>query len=424
MYIAAHYALKLEIILSTNYTSSWKILLQNSNLRKMFFAYFISFTGSSMAPIAMAFGILELTGSTKDTAFVIATPTFASILVLVLGGVLADRSSRQKIIVGAESTAMLVQLVIATLFLTGNASISAMIVLMLINGITIAFNAPAATGFITQLVDKKDLQATNALLGIARNLALIMGAALGGLLVAFIGAGWTILIDAISFGLSALFVYSIIPNKQVKHHPESIVKELVLGWKEFTHHKWIWVIVLQFAFVVAGIDAFMGLLGPSVAKDYLNGPSDWGLIAGAVGLGTLIGGLIAFKLTVKYPMRLATICVLFFSLIPLAMAISLPFYLIMLSAVLAGLGIQIFSVIWFTTLQIKIPAEMLSRVCAYDHIGSISLAPLGIVVSGFLYEYFGYQIVLILAALIIIVPTLLVLLVKDVWKMHANHSSL
>jgi MFS family permease len=388
----------------------------------MFFAYFISFTGTAMAPIAMAFGILELTGSTKDTAFVIATPTFASILVLILGGVIADRSSRQKVIISAEGSAMVVQLIIATLFLTGNASISAMIFLMLINGVTVAFNAPAATGFITQLVDKQDLQGTNALLGIARNIALIVGAALGGLLVAFIGAGWTILIDAISFGISSLLVYSIIPKEQVKHQPESIVKELVSGWKEFTQHKWIWVIVLQFAFVVAGIDAFMGLLGPSVAKDYLNGPSDWGLIAGAVGLGTLIGGLIAFKLKVKYPMRLATLCVLFFSFPPLAMAISLPFYLIILSAILAGLGIQIFSVIWFTTLQTKIPPEMLSRVCAYDHIGSISLAPLGIVVSGFLYEYFGYQIVLILSSLIIIVPTLLVLLVKDVWKMPADNT--
>jgi len=385
----------------------------------MFFAYFISFTGTSMAPIAMAFGILELTGSTKETAFVIAMPTLASILVLVLGGVIADRSSRQRVIVRAESAAMLVQLIIATLFLTGYASITAMIILMLINGVAIAFNAPASSGFITQLVAQKDLQATNALLGMARNMALIIGAALGGTLVALIGAGWTILIDAISFGFSGLLVYTIVPKQQIKHQPDSIVKELVLGWKEFTAHKWIWVIVLQFAFVVAGIDAFMGLIGPSVAKDYFNGPSDWGLIAGAVGCGTLIGGVIAFKLTVNYPMRLATICVLFFSLIPLAMAISSPLYIIILSAILAGLGIQIFNVIWFTMLQTKIPAEMLSRVCAYDHIGSISLAPLGIVIFGFLYDFLGHQFVLILMAFIIIIPTLLVLLVKDVWKMRA-----
>jgi hypothetical protein len=73
------------------------------------------------------------------------------------------------------------------------------------------------------------------------------------------------------------------------------------------------------------------------------------------------------------------------------MAVPLPLYLIILSAVIAGFGMQIFSVIWFTTLQLKIPVQMLSRVSAYDHIGSISLAPLGIIISDFLYESIGYQ---------------------------------
>ena len=410
--------------MSSTHGTSWQTLLGDHNLRKMFVAYFISFAGSAMAPIAMAFGVLELTGSSKDAAFVIASPTFASILVLILGGVIADRASRQKVIVSAECAAMLVQFMIALLFLTGHATVTALIVLMMVNGVAVAFNAPAATGFIIQLVEKKDLQATNALLGTARNMALIIGAALGGLLVASIGAGWTILIDAISFALSALLVFTIKPKKQKRNESTSIIHELVGGWKEFISHKWIWVIVLQFAFVVAGIDAVMGLLGPSVAKDYLNGSADWGLIAGGVGVGTLIGGLIAFKLKVKYPMRLATICVLFFSAVPLTMAVPLPLYLIVLSAILAGVGIQIFTVIWFSTLQLKIPAQMLSRVSAYDHIGSISLAPLGIVLSGFLYEMIGYQWVLVLAALLIIVPTLLALMVKDVWAMKSESALL
>jgi len=410
----------MDSALSTNYTSSWKVLLRNPNLRKMFCAYFISFTGTAMAPIAMAFGVLELTDSTHDTAFVIAAPTFASILVLLLGGVVADRVSRKKVIILAESLSMLVQLIIAALFLTGYANLLNMIILMLINGVAIAFNAPASSGFITQLVDKKDLQATNALLGMARNSAVIIGAALGGLLVSIVGIGWTIFIDAISFGFSALLVFSILPNAQQKSAPSSLLNELIFGWKEFISHKWIWVIVLQFAFVVSGIEALMGLIGPSIAKDYLNGASDWGLIAGAVGFGTLLGGLVAFKLKVKYPMRLGTICVLFFSLIPIAMALSLSLYWILLAAVMAGLGMQIFGVIWFTTLQIKIPATMLSRVCAYDHIGSICLAPLGIVFSGFLYEALGAQWVLLLISGIIIIPTLLTLIVKQVWTMKSE----
>ncbi len=66
---------------------------------------------------------------------------------------------------------------------------------------------------------------------------------------------------------------------------------------------------------------------------------------------------------------------------------------------------QIFAVLWYTTLQQKVPAHMLSRVSAYDHLGSIALAPLGIVVAGFLFELIGYRTTLWVAAIRVIVPT-------------------
>ena len=86
----------------------------------------------------------------------------------------------------------------------------------------------------------------------------------------------------------------------------------------------------------------------------------------------------------------------------------------MLTAFCGGIAGQIFGVIWYTALQKKIPSEMLSRVSAYDHLGSIALAPLGIVAGGYLFEYFGFQLALLVAAAMIIVPTVAVLFVKDV----------
>ena len=73
-------------------------LLRRPDVGRLFVAYLITYAGTAMAPIAMAFGVLELTGSTEDAAIVIAAPTLASIAVLLIGGVLADRTSRQKII--------------------------------------------------------------------------------------------------------------------------------------------------------------------------------------------------------------------------------------------------------------------------------------------------------------------------------------
>ena len=395
-------------------------LLRKPDIRKLFIAYLISYTGTAMAPIAMAFGVLELTGSTSDSGIVIAAPTLASIVVLLLGGVLADRTSRQRVMVFAELLAMLAQFAIALLFLMDIATVPVLVVLALINGVAIALNIPAATGMVTQLVEKDELQGLNALLGIARNGAVTGGAALGGLLVASFGAGITLMLDALSFGLSALLVVSLKPASQTAPEKASFIHDLRLGWKEFTSHTWLWIIVLQFAFVVAALESVIGLLGPAIVRNKMGGAANWGFIAASLGAGTLVGGLLAMKINAKYPMRFGTYCVFLLSGIPLALAVPFSVIAIACTAFLAGAGIQIFAVIWYTTLQTKIPSHMLSRVSAYDHLGSIALAPIGIVVAGFLFEKIGAQPTLAIAALTIILPTALALGVRDVRMMTSG----
>jgi predicted MFS family arabinose efflux permease len=390
----------------------------------MFTAYLISYTGTAMAPIALAFGVLELTGSTADASFVIAAPAAATIAVLLLGGVIADRTSRQRVIYRAELVAMTTQLVVAGLFLTGSATVPALAALMLVNGVAMAFHAPAATGLVIQLVDARDLQPTNALLGIARNSAVTGGAALGGVLVATIGSGATLLVDAASFGVSAALVYSLEPKAQELPQATSVIEDLKLGWREFTAHTWLWVIVVQFSLVVAGGEAVFGLVGPAVTRDYMGGATDWGFIVAGFGIGTLVGGVMAMRLRPARPMRLATICVFFFAGVSLALAVPTPITGVMFAAVVSGCAGQIFAVLWYTTLQTRIPATLLSRVSAYDHLGSIALAPLGIVAGGLLYEAVGFRITLLIAAATTLVPTALALCVRDVRTMTADSGTM
>ncbi len=392
-------------------------LLRAPNVQRLFIAYLITYSGTAMAPIAMAFGVLELTGSTRDASIVIAAPTAASIVVLLFGGVIADRVSRQRVIVAAELAAMGAQLVLGYLFLSDTASIPLLTTFMLVNGVAMAFHAPAVAGLIVQLVDKHDLQATNAILGIARNSATIGGAALGGMLVALVGAGWTLLADAATFAVSALLVAGLTPRAQRPPEAASLLEDLRLGWREFTRHTWLWTIVLQFSLVVAAIDATFGLLGPAVARDALGGPTHWGFIMAGFGLGTLGGGLLAIRLRPVHPMLLGSCLVFVFAAIPMTLAVPLHTSWIIVAAVAGGFAGQIFGVLWYTTLQRKVPSELLSRVSAYDHMGSIVLAPLGIVVGGILYEALGPRATLLIAAAAIIVPTLAVLCVHDVRTM-------
>lgn len=395
-------------------------LLRRRDVGRLFAAYLVTYTGTAMAPIAMAFGVLELTGSTRDTSFVIAAPTFASIGVLLIGGALADRTSRQRIIVLAECLAMLAQLALAALLLTGAATVPVLTLLMLVNGVAMALNAPASMGLIVQIVDREELQTVNALLGTARNGAMAGGAALAGVLVATVGAGATLLIDAVSFGISAGLVLSLRPRLQAPPEAGTILQDLRLGWKEFVSHTWLWVIVLQFSLLVAVHESVFGLLGPAVTRELMNGPRDWGFIAASFGIGTLVGGVVSLKVSPRHPMRFATLCTFFFCGPALVLAAPLSVYLVAATAFVDGIAGQIFAVIWYTTLQKKIPAHMLSRVSAYDHLGSIALAPLGIVAAGFLYEHIGHRATLWISAGMVILPTLAALSVRDVRMMTSS----
>ena len=312
--------------------------MRRPDIRNLFIAYLVTYTGTAMAPIAMAFGVLELTGSTEDAAIVIAAPTFASIAVLLLGGVLADRTSRQRVIVFAETLAMLAQLSIAYLFLSGTATLPALTLLMLVLGVGMALNAPASTGMIIQIVDREHLQAVNALLGTARNGAMAGGAALGGILVSTFGAGITLGVDAISFGVAALLVLSLNPKRQSRPAKASLLEDLRLGFREFVSHTWLWVIVLQFSLLVAVHDSVFGLLGPAVAREHLNGAQDWGLIAASFGIGTLTGGIVSLRLKPRYPMRFATLCTFAFGGIPAALSIPFPVGLVAAAAFVQGVA--------------------------------------------------------------------------------------
>lgn len=395
-------------------------LLKSPDFTRLFCAWLITFTGTAMAPVAIAFGVLGLTGSTAASSFVIAAPTAASIAILLIGGALADRASRQRQIVIAEALAALAQSIIAALFVTGHANVPLLAGLMLVNGIAAALNSPAATGFIPQVVDRNDLQAANSLLGAARNGATTLGAAVAGVLVAFTGAGVTIAIDAATFVVSALLIASIKARPQPMAEKASLLSDLTAGWREFTAHQWLWTIVLQFSLVVAAGDAVFGLLGPAVAKMSMNGPVDWGFIAASFGVGTIGGGLIAIRLNVHRPMLFGTLCVFFWAGLPVALSVPASMPVAAAAAFTGGFTGQIFAVLWYTTLQTRVPGHLLSRVSAYDHLGSIALAPLGIVVGGFLFEAIGPRPTLLIAAGTVIVPTALVLLVPDVRRMTAD----
>jgi len=407
-------------IVSASHVRDGLALLRERDFSKLFGAHLVAWFGTSMAPIAMAFGVLQLTGSARDTGIVVAAQTVAQVLVLMFGGVVADRISRRRVMVAADLLAMMSQATMAAAFIFGFAEVPLLVVLMVCNGIALAFHNPALVGFIPQVVKPEKLQAANALLGTARSGAFSLGAACAGVLVALFGSGATIAIDALGFGVAAILVSRIVAASPVSTRASTLLQDLRSGWTEFVSHRWLWVIVLQFAFVVAASQSVYGLIGPTVANQSMGGAPAWGFITAGFGIGTLCGGFLALRLTVVRPMRVATCCVFAWAAPALLLAITTTVWPIVLATLVHGVCSQVFGVLWFTTLQRKIPADMLSRVSAYDNLGSIALAPLGIIAAGVLLESVGARTTLLIAVAMIVVPTALALLDRDVRQMRLD----
>ncbi len=398
-------------------------MLRERDFAHLFWARLVSAFGTAMAPVAMAFAILDLTGSATSVGIVLASETGAVLLFQLLGGTLADRGSRKRMMVLADAMATTSQGTIALLLVTGQAEIPVLAGLMAVTGVSFALHGPASVGLVPQVVERQRLQPANALLSLAQSAAFGLGAASAGVLVATVGAGWALAIDAASFAVSAVIVAGVRPRPQLRRESVGLLRDLRDGWREFTSHRWLWTIVLQFSLVVAAWQGSFAVVGPTVAKRMLGGPTDWGWIAGMFGAGLVAGGLLAMRIEVRRPMLVATCCVFAHAVPLLLLAGPSPVWMIAAGAFVAGVGGQIFGVLWFTTLHTRVAPEALSRMSAYDILGSIALAPLGEAAAGPVLESIGTTYTLWIAAAMIIVPTAAVLAVPEVRQLRSQPPS-
>ena len=341
----------------------------------------ISMLGSAMAPIALAFAILSLTHSPRDLGIVLAVRSLSIVVFLLLGGVVSDRLPRNVVMVGSCVLAGLAQSAVAGLLLAGSAHLVVLALLQLVNGAASAFTLPATSAVVPQTVPAGVLRQANALVRMGRNAASIAGAALGGVMVAVFGPGWGIAADAATFFIAAA-LFAGVRVGRVTGSGAGMVRDLVEGWREFWARTWLWAIVVQFAFINMAYGAAFNVLGPLVAEQHLGGAAAWGIIVAAEGIGLILGGGLSAWRHHRRPL-LAGNNALFLQLPMLSLlALAAPLVLVAVAAVVAGVGLEIFGVRWVTTMQEQIPAEMQSRLFAYDGLGSFLFVPIGNALAG------------------------------------------
>jgi MFS family permease len=392
--------------------------LRHREFRLLFTGRATTILGSAMAPVALAFAVLDITGSKTDLGLVLAARSLPQLLFLLVGGIWADRLPRHRVMVASDLVSGASQAAVAALLITGNAEIWHLVAFGIVNGTSTAFFFPASQGIVPQTVPPGLLQQANALLRLVLNGSFIGGAALGGLLVAAFGSGTAIAIDSATFFAGAVFIGAMRLPASLRLESTNFLADLAVGWKEFRARTWLWVIVLQFSFVNAVEGGALNVLGPVVAEEELGGARDWGLILAAQALGMVAGGLLGLRFQPRRMLLVATLAILLMPgvLVTLGFPLALP--LIVGAAFLAGIGIEMFGILWDTTMQQQIPGEMLSRLYSYDMVGSIALMPIGYAVAGPVAELLGVQTTLWAAAGVAVAATLPVLLVRDVQRLE------
>lgn len=382
--------------------------------RLLFLARTISVFGNFVAPVAIAFAVLNLTGSTSDLGLVLAARMVPQVVFLLLGGIWADRLPRHLVMVVSDLVTGAAQAATAVLLFAGSAEICHLIVLQAIGGTAFAFFFPASTGLVPQTVDRSSLQQANALLRMTLNVSTISGAIVGGLVVSAIGSDWALLLDAATFLVSAGFLAAMRISRGQRLEAPNFTRELREGWHEFASRTWLWVIVIAFGFLNAAYVGAINVLGPDVARRELGGATAYGLIVAAQGLGLLLGGVGGLRFRPSRPLFVGCAAVLFTPPTLVLMALAAPLPLIVAAAMLMGAGIETFAIYWDTSLQQHVPQHSLSRVSSYDALGSFVFIPLGQVAIGPVAEAIGVDAALFIAAGIVIVALLGALAVADV----------
>lgn len=388
--------------------------LRERNFRLYFSSRVVNLLGSLMAPVALAFAVLEISDSPTALGVVLAAHSVPMVVFLLAGGVLADRFGRTLVIQSSNVLAGLTQLAIAFLVISGTAEIWHLVVLTAVNGVAAAAALPALASVLPQLVPRAQLQQANVLVSMARSGLSVVGPTVSSLIVVGVGPGWALAVDGLAYlGAAALLAPIRLP-RPVRAVGGSAIRDLREGWGYFRSTTWLWVVVLAFSVICAVHQGGFFTLGPVLAKDTAIGERGWGLILSAEALGLLVTGFVLLRVRLERPLFWGMLGTVLYAAPLVALGLTDSLLLVVLAAFVAGAGIEVFGLGWQLAMQENVPDDMLSRAFSFDALGSFAAIPLGQLLAGPLALAFGLQPVMLVAGLALAGVALLTLLSPSV----------
>jgi MFS family permease len=376
-------------------------VLRHRQFALLFAGQALSLVGDRLFLVAMPFAVLSIPGAgAREVGLVLGASALSVAVFVLIGGVVADRLPRQLTMLVSDGVRAGSQGLSAGLLLSGRATVWDLVVLQAVYGASEAFFRPAMLGLVPQVVEPGEEQPANALLALSANASLVVAPAVGGLLVAALGAGGALAVDAGTFVLSALSLMLLRPRPSARTAGTTFLADLRGGWAEVRSRSWVWSTLLAFSAYHALVLPALFVLGPQVALVFRNGATSWGWITAGFGVGAVAGSLLALRWKPSRPGVMIGATLSLASAQAAICASTMPTWSVVALEAVTGVGVALCFTVWETLLQERIPAEAQSRVSSFDYLGSLTLMPVGYVLIGPVAEHVGVRTTAVAASVI------------------------
>ena len=364
--------------------------LRHRNFRLFFGGQLISLIGTWMQNIAQAWLVYRLTGS----SLLLGTVGFASqipvFLLAPIGGMVADRHNRHRVVIGTQTASMVLALILAALTLGGVVQVWQIMVLAALLGVVNAFDIPARQAFIVEMVGREDLMNAIALNSSMFNGARIIGPAIAGILVASIGEGWCFFANGVSY-IAVIVGLLLMHVEFVRRSRESSPLEHIIEGFRFVRRT----LPIRDLLLLLGLVSLVGMpysvLMPIFADKILHsGARGLGILMGATGVGALIGALmLAAKSGIRGLGSWVGVSTAAFGITLIVFSWSRVFWISALMLVPVGMAMMVEMASSNTLIQAMVPDELRGRVMAVYSMMFMGMAPLGALFAGILADRLG-----------------------------------
>jgi len=393
-------------------------VLRQRDFRNLFAGQAASTIGDRIVFVALALYVTDI-GSPTDVGIVLAAATIPLVSFLLIGGVWADRLPRNQVMIVTDLVRFALHAILAALIFTGAVEIWHIVVIEALFGTAEAFFRPAYSGLLPQTVPEAMIQDAKAAGSTIETIAEFAGPAFATALVLGLGAGWAFAIDATTFLVSAFFLTRVRPRARgAAPARQTVLAEMREGYAEVRSRAWVWVTVVAFAVALLLSFGPWTTLGPTIAEEEYGSTGVFGLLAAAMGAGTMLGAVLGFRWRPLHPMRAGFVWTLPWPAVTAAFALGAPLLLLVPLFAAAGVGLSLFGIWWDTALAERVPPHTLSRVSAYDWMGSLALLPVGYLLAGPLGEALGSGLVLGVGSVLATLVLAGGLAVRETWTLR------